>query len=73
MKVPLAAVFLTVAVFASHARSQAADSIKQIDTECNAIQTSSGKLIQKTAIFEQNDPMLAKMIEALPFYNVLPK
>jgi ligand-binding SRPBCC domain-containing protein len=38
-----------------------------------AYYTSSGKLIQKTAIFEENDPMLAKTIQALPFYNVLPK
>ena len=38
-----------------------------------AYYSSSGKLIQKTALFEQNDPMLAKTIESLPFYNVLPK
>jgi len=37
-----------------------------------AYYTSSGKLIQKTALFEQNDPMLAKSIASLPFYNVLP-
>jgi hypothetical protein len=34
---------------------------------------SDGTLIQKTALFEENDPQLAKRIEALPFYSVLPQ
>ncbi|MGB8909027.1 MAG: hypothetical protein WCC84_09790 [Candidatus Cybelea sp.] len=34
---------------------------------------SDGTLIQKTALFEENDPQLAKKIEALPFYSVLPQ
>ena len=33
---------------------------------------SDGTLIQKAALFEENDPQLAKKIEALPFYSVLP-
>jgi hypothetical protein len=37
-----------------------------------AYYSSDGKLIQKTALFEQNDPMLAKKIAALPFFAVLP-
>ncbi|HTV93126.1 MAG TPA: hypothetical protein VMG98_10450 [Verrucomicrobiae bacterium] len=37
-----------------------------------AYYTSGGKLIQKTTLFEQNDPMLAKRISALPFFAVLP-
>jgi ligand-binding SRPBCC domain-containing protein len=38
-----------------------------------AFYTSDGKVIQKTSLFEQNDPMIAKAISSLPFYNVLPK
>lgn len=38
-----------------------------------AYYTSSGKLIQKTSLFAENDPMIAKSIQALPFYSVLPK
>lgn len=34
---------------------------------------SDGTLIQKTALFEEDDPQLAKKIEALPFYSVLPQ
>jgi hypothetical protein len=34
---------------------------------------SDGALIQKTTLFEENDPQLAKKIEALPFYSVLPR
>lgn len=34
---------------------------------------SDGALIQKTTLFEKNDPQLAKKIEALPFYSVLPR
>jgi hypothetical protein len=37
-----------------------------------AYYASNGKLIQKTTLFEQNDPMLAKKIAALPFFAVLP-
>lgn len=33
---------------------------------------SDGSLIQKTAGFEVNDPMLAKKVEALPFYKATP-
>jgi hypothetical protein len=32
-----------------------------------------GKVIQSTKLFEKNDPMLAKTVESLPFYSVLPK
>ncbi len=38
-----------------------------------AYYTSSGKLIQKTSLFAENDPMISKSIQALPFYAVLPK
>ena len=34
--------------------------------------SSDGKVIQKTAAFEENDPALAKKVEALPFYSQLP-
>ncbi len=37
-----------------------------------AYYTSDGKLIQKTSLFEENDPAIAKQIADLPFYNVLP-
>lgn len=33
---------------------------------------SDGSLIQKTAGFEVNDPVLAKKVEALPFYKTTP-
>jgi hypothetical protein len=38
-----------------------------------AYYASDGSLVQKTAIFEVNDPLLAKKIESLPFYSVLPQ
>jgi hypothetical protein len=38
-----------------------------------AYYATDGTLIQKTSLFEQNDPQLAKKIEALPFYSVLPQ
>ncbi|HTZ56017.1 MAG TPA: hypothetical protein VMB20_13230 [Candidatus Acidoferrum sp.] len=38
-----------------------------------AYYTSSGRLIQKTSFFAENDPMIAKSIQALPFFTVLPK
>jgi hypothetical protein len=34
--------------------------------------SSAGKVIQKSAAFEENDPAVAKKIEALPFYSSLP-
>jgi hypothetical protein len=34
---------------------------------------SDGALLQKTTLFEVNDPQLAKKITALPFYSVLPQ
>jgi hypothetical protein len=34
---------------------------------------SDGTLIQKTALFQENDPQLAITIKALPFYSVLPQ
>jgi hypothetical protein len=37
-----------------------------------AYYSPDGKVIQKTAAFEQNDPALAKKVEALPFYSSLP-
>ena len=42
-------------------------------TARQAYYASDGKLIQKTSLFEVNDPMIAKTIESLPFYAVLPK
>jgi hypothetical protein len=33
---------------------------------------SDGSLIQKTSLFEENDPAIAKKIAALPFYKNLP-
>ena len=33
---------------------------------------SDGSVVQKTSLFEVNDPALAKKITDLPFYNVLP-
>lgn len=38
-----------------------------------AYYSSDGQVIQKTALFEVNDPLVAKKIEALPFYSVLPQ
>jgi hypothetical protein len=38
-----------------------------------AYYASDGTVIQKTAIFEANDPMLAQTIKSLPFYSVLPQ
>lgn len=38
-----------------------------------AFYSSDGKIIQKTTLFEVNDPNIAKSIKALPFYSVLPK
>ena len=38
-----------------------------------AYYSSDGKLIQKTRLFEENDPMIAKTIKSLPFYAVLPQ
>jgi hypothetical protein len=38
-----------------------------------AYYASDGKLIQKTQLFEENDPMIAKTIKSLPFYAVLPQ
>jgi hypothetical protein len=38
-----------------------------------AYYASNGTLIQKTKLFEVNDPMIAKTIKSLPFYSVLPK
>jgi hypothetical protein len=38
-----------------------------------AYYSSDGTVLQSTALFEVNDPMIAKKIEALPFYSVLPK
>jgi hypothetical protein len=37
-----------------------------------AYYSADGKLIQKSAAFEENDPALAKKVEALPFYSSLP-
>jgi hypothetical protein len=34
--------------------------------------SSDGKIIQKSAAFEENDPAVAKKIQALPFYSQLP-
>ncbi len=38
-----------------------------------AYYSRSGNLIQKTSLFAENDPMIAKSIQALPFYSVLPQ
>lgn len=37
-----------------------------------AYYASDGTIIQKTALFEVNDPAIAKKVKALPFYSVLP-
>lgn len=37
-----------------------------------AYYTPSGTVIQKTALFEVNDPMIAKHVKELAFYQVLP-
>jgi hypothetical protein len=37
-----------------------------------AYYSNNGKVIQKTSLFEVNDPAIAKQISALPYYNVLP-
>jgi hypothetical protein len=37
-----------------------------------AYYSADGTLIQKSAAFEENDPALAKKVEALPFYSSLP-
>lgn len=37
-----------------------------------AYYSSGGKLIQKTSLFAENDPMISKTIQSLPFYSVLP-
>jgi hypothetical protein len=37
-----------------------------------AYYASNGSIIEKTSAFEANDPAIAKTIEALPFYSVLP-
>lgn len=38
-----------------------------------AYYASDGTIIEKTKVFEVNDPLIAKRIEALPFYAVLPQ
>lgn len=38
-----------------------------------AYYSSDGKIIQKTALFEEKDPDIAKSISALPFYASLPQ
>jgi hypothetical protein len=38
-----------------------------------AYYSSDGTIIQKTSLFEANDPLIAKSIKSLPFYSVLPK
>jgi hypothetical protein len=37
-----------------------------------AYYSSDGKLIQKSAAYEENDPAVAKKIQSLPFYSSLP-
>jgi hypothetical protein len=37
-----------------------------------AYYTPAGKLITKTAAFEENDPALAKKVKSLPFFSNLP-
>lgn len=38
-----------------------------------AYYSSDGTILQSSSLFEANDPMIAKKIEALPFYSVLPQ
>jgi ligand-binding SRPBCC domain-containing protein len=38
-----------------------------------AYYSTDGKVIQKTKLFEVNDPMIAKTIKQLPFYAALPQ
>lgn len=37
-----------------------------------AYYSADGNVIRKTAAVEENDPALAKKVEALPFYSSLP-
>lgn len=59
----------------SLARARQATTVPQLAAASakQAFYAPNGKIIQKTSIFEANDPMLAKAISALPFYAVLPK
>ena len=55
-------------------RARQAGTVPALDAAAaeQAFYASDGKVIQKTAAFEVNDPALAKKIEALPFYSQLP-
>jgi hypothetical protein len=55
-------------------RARQATTIENLNAAAaeQAYYSTSGKVIQKSAAFEENDPALAKRIEALPFYSSLP-
>jgi hypothetical protein len=42
-------------------------------TAKQAYYASDGTVIQKTTLFEENDPMIAKTVKSLPFYSQLPQ
>jgi hypothetical protein len=44
----------------------------QAASASQAYYATNGRIIQKTSAFEANDPAIAKKIEGLPFYSVLP-
>jgi hypothetical protein len=55
-------------------RARQAGTIESLNAAAaeQAYYSSDGKLIQKSAAFEENDPALAKKVQALPFYSSLP-
>lgn len=59
----------------SLARARQATSVPALSAVSaqQAFYSSSGQLIQKTSAFAEDDPMLAKTVNALPFYAVLPQ
>jgi hypothetical protein len=55
-------------------RARQATTVPELDAAAakQAYYASDGSIIQKTSIFEVNDPAIAKKIAELPFYSVLP-
>jgi hypothetical protein len=55
-------------------RARQAATVPSLDAAAaeQAYYSSDGKVIQKTAAFETNDPAIAKKIADLPFYSQLP-
>lgn len=56
------------------ARARQATSVPDLDgtSAQTAYFTNGGALIQKTALFEMNDPAVAKKVTSLGYYSVLP-